>query len=131
VIDVDGAHGANQLFSGDLTGDLLILGIVKTLKPYGWHVYIPPQNLSNSVHLGDAKDTDYRGRGGYVVAPPTCINDTTYTWHALYQPDGCTTCEYCDLPLSKWDTPHTTHSSCGLTTPPSNIYPRYTNETLR
>ena len=36
----------------------------------GWHFYLAPTGLGN-LHPRDLEHVDWRGRGGYVVAPPS------------------------------------------------------------
>lgn len=59
------------------------IGKVSTPRPGGMHLYIPAQpGASNGARLFDG--VDYRGLGGYVVAPPSIItegpNPGTYRW---------------------------------------------------
>ena len=42
---------------------------VKT--PRGWHCYVAPTGHGNTVNLGGLRGVDWRGKGGYVVAPPS------------------------------------------------------------
>lgn len=82
VIDVDGATGIATMYTGptpliDTVGD--ILGVALTSRDAGRHIYIPATGLGNktAIHPG----VDYRGAGGYVVAPPSIgANGTRYTW---------------------------------------------------
>jgi hypothetical protein len=49
--------------------------------PRGWHCYVAPTGRGNTVKLGGLADVDWRGRGGYVVAPPSVKADGgTWEW---------------------------------------------------
>jgi len=49
--------------------------------PRGWHCYVAPTGRGNTVKLGGLADVDWRGRGGYVVAPPSVKADGgTWDW---------------------------------------------------
>lgn len=82
VIDVDGPQGNVSL--ARLLGDhphLLAnrLGHVLTPRPGGRHFYVPADgDLGNGASL--APGIDYRGRGGYVVAPPSRTEVGVYRW---------------------------------------------------
>ena len=47
--------------------------------PRGWHAYVAPTGRGNTVKLGGLADVDWRGRGGYVIAPPS-VKDDGGTW---------------------------------------------------
>jgi Bifunctional DNA primase/polymerase, N-terminal len=69
VLDVDGPIGnrAIETFAGDhhltSSGPLVRTG-------GGWHYYLAPTGLGN-VRPAGLEHVDWRGRGGYVVAPPS------------------------------------------------------------
>jgi len=49
--------------------------------PRGWHCYVEPTGKGNTVNLGGLAGVDWRGRGGYVVAPPSRKADgSSWTW---------------------------------------------------
>jgi hypothetical protein len=53
--------------------------VVRTGK--GWHFYVLPTGLGNKARLGGP--CDWRGRGGYVIAPPSVhISGSTYEWYS-------------------------------------------------
>jgi Bifunctional DNA primase/polymerase, N-terminal len=69
ILDIDGPTGAQAIraFAGEhalhSSGPLVRTG-------GGWHFYLAPTGLGN-VHPHGLKGVDWRGRGGYVVAPPS------------------------------------------------------------
>lgn len=77
VIDIDGEPGIR---SGAELEDTYVMpspiGYART--PRGFHLYIPPTGDGNAT--GFLPGIDYRGRGGYVVAPPSIVNGTAYEW---------------------------------------------------
>jgi hypothetical protein len=69
VLDVDGPIGAQALGTFAAKHALHSSGpLVRTGG--GWHFYTAPTGLGN-VHPRDLEQVDWRGRGGYVVAPPS------------------------------------------------------------
>jgi len=78
VLDIDGSEALLRLETwseshpshpgGDVEGPT-----VKT--PRGWHVYVAPTGQRNTVNLGGLTGVDWRGRGGYVMAPPSIRDD--------------------------------------------------------
>ena len=53
-------------------------GMVST--PRGVHVYTMPAGAQNGTGAGGVAGLDYRGRGGYVVVPPSVRPDGRYVW---------------------------------------------------
>jgi hypothetical protein len=72
VLDVDGPAGRAALRRFAAGHDLSLDGpLVQTGT--GWHYYLTPTGSSNRAGLLD--HVDWRGRGGYVVAPPSRHGD--------------------------------------------------------
>lgn len=81
VIDIDGPPGLATMYNGDqaLADELTILGIALTSRDGGRHLYVPATGNGNKAALYPG--VDYRGTGGYVVAPPSIgANGRRYTW---------------------------------------------------
>jgi hypothetical protein len=70
VLDVDGPIGAQAMrtFAGEHA--LHSSGPLVRTGGGGWHYYLAPTGLGN-VCPRDLEQVDWRGRGGYVVAPPS------------------------------------------------------------
>lgn len=86
VVDIDGVVGQqsrtchwDDMFAAI---DHDKVAVVMTPRPGGMHIYVPAQGEGNSAGIVPA--VDYRGTGGYVVAPPSVISDGanpgTYTF---------------------------------------------------
>ena len=74
VIDVDGPLGVRTwLDMWDDIASLGIIGKVSTTRPGGIHLYVPVSG--RGCKAGVYPGIDYRGAGGYVVAPPSRLID--------------------------------------------------------
>lgn len=80
VVDVDGLEGQSSraqhwdnIFAAI---DADCIAKVITPRPGGMHIYVPATGDGNSA--GIVPGVDYRGRGGYVVAPPSVNEQGTY-----------------------------------------------------
>lgn len=76
VIDQDGPDGARWWLAGRDWPD--VIGMALTPRAGGVHRYVRAQGHSNGQRI--APGLDYRGRGGYVVAPPSVVNGRRYRW---------------------------------------------------
>jgi hypothetical protein len=70
VLDVDGPAGAHAILELAATHGLQSSGPLVRTGGGGWHYYLAPTGLGNA-HPHDLEHVDWRGRDGYVVAPPS------------------------------------------------------------
>jgi hypothetical protein len=70
VLDVDGPEGAQAIRTLAAECGLASSGPLVRTGGGGWHFYLAPTGLGN-VHPRGLAQVDWRGRGGYVVAPPS------------------------------------------------------------
>jgi hypothetical protein len=70
VLDVDGPEGARAIQELAAEHGLQSFGPLVRTGGGGWHFYLSPTGLGNVRPAGLAH-VDWRGRGGYVVAPPS------------------------------------------------------------
>lgn len=84
VIDVDLPDGPAQWHEmSTKPGAPDVHGIVSTASG-GRHFLIPPTGRGNSARIQPG--IDYRGRGGYVVAPPSWRGDHGHKWTWVVKP---------------------------------------------
>jgi hypothetical protein len=76
VLDIDGEEGWEEL-ARHVALDFQFPGPV-VWTPKGVHCYFQPTGLGNRARF--VPGCDWRGVGGYVVAPPSHLDTTTYTW---------------------------------------------------
>jgi hypothetical protein len=82
VLDVDGPAGAHAIQALAATHGLESSGPLVRTGGGGWHYYLAPTGLGNVRPAGLAH-VDWRGRGGYVVAPPSRhASGRPYQWVA-------------------------------------------------
>jgi Bifunctional DNA primase/polymerase, N-terminal len=70
VLDVDGPEGEQAIRAFAAEHGLASSGPLVRTGGGGWHYYLTPTGLGN-VHPAGLAHVDWRGRGGYVVAPPS------------------------------------------------------------
>jgi Bifunctional DNA primase/polymerase, N-terminal len=70
VLDVDGPAGAHAIRELAAEPGLASSGPLVHTGGGGWHFYLAPTGLGNA-RPHDLPHVDWRGRGGYVVAPPS------------------------------------------------------------
>jgi hypothetical protein len=70
VLDVDGPQGAQAIRTLAAAHRLESSGPLVRTGGGGWHFYLAPTGLGN-VRPDGLEHVDWRGRGGYVVAPPS------------------------------------------------------------
>ena len=77
VVDVDGPTGMAGLGSLIIRGEFTPGPVVCTGR--GWHYLVTP--TGNGCRVGLLAGVDYRGRGGYVIAPPSVhASGRRYRW---------------------------------------------------
>jgi Bifunctional DNA primase/polymerase, N-terminal len=70
VLDVDGSAGEQAMRALAAEHGLTSSGPLVRTGGGGWHYYLAPTGLGNVRPTG-LEHVDWRGRGGYVVAPPS------------------------------------------------------------
>jgi hypothetical protein len=82
VLDVDGPAGEHAIRQLAAAHGLASSGPLVRTGGGGWHFYLAPTGLGN-VHPRGLEYVDWRGRGGYVVAPPSRhASGHPYQWAA-------------------------------------------------
>jgi Bifunctional DNA primase/polymerase, N-terminal len=82
VLDVDSPAGERAIRQLAAAHGLASSGPLVRTGGGGWHFYLAPTGLGN-VHPRGLEHVDWRGRGGYVVAPPSRhANGHPYQWLA-------------------------------------------------
>lgn len=76
VIDFDGPEAIAYGYANDVWPP--VMGKVSTPRPGGNHWYVEATGAGNRA--GMAPHVDYRGVGGYVVAPPSRTEQGDYEW---------------------------------------------------
>jgi hypothetical protein len=80
VLDIDGPTGAQAIQELAAKHGLQSFGPLVRTGGGGWHYYLAPTGLGNIQPQGLAH-VDWRGRGGYVVAPPSRhASGHSYQW---------------------------------------------------
>jgi hypothetical protein len=91
VLDIDGPAGERAIRQLAAAHGLASSGPLVRTGGGGWHFYLAPTGLGN-VHPRGLAHVDWRGRGGYVVAPPSHhASGHPYQWlagRALDTPPG-------------------------------------------
>ena len=70
VLDVDGPAGAQAIRTLAAEHGVSSSGPLVRTRGGGWHLYLAPTGLGNAHPYG-LEHVDWRGRGGYVVVPPS------------------------------------------------------------
>jgi hypothetical protein len=70
VLDIDGPEGEAAIRALAAEYGLVSSGPLVRTGGGGWHYYLAPTGLGNARPSG-LEHVDWRGRGGYVVAPPS------------------------------------------------------------
>lgn len=83
VIDIDVPEGLSTLERLSAERDRAVHGWVDTPSG-GTHLYVRPTGVPNKGHFRPG--VDYRGMGGYVVAPPSLVSIGEWRWRDLPSP---------------------------------------------
>lgn len=98
VLDVDGAEGLaalSEIADRDTSEKSTICAGPSARTPSGgWHFYYTPTGVGNRVRF--LPSLDWRGRDGYVVAPPSRGGDDHYSWEHFSAPHS-------DEQWDEWD----------------------------
>ena len=84
VVDIDGREGVLAVYGTADDGkrpidDVQEIGHSLTARMAGHHVFIEPTGRGNTAKM--LPGVDYRGRGGYVILPPSVgANGNRYRW---------------------------------------------------
>lgn len=79
VIDQDGPEGAvSWARIGRAEAWPAVIGVACTPRSGGVHRYVAATGDGNGAKI--APGIDYRGAGGYVVAPPSIVDGKRYAW---------------------------------------------------
>jgi hypothetical protein len=85
VIDLDGPDGITSIAAIEdegllptIIGRVLTPGDEREQRPPGMHLLVRPTGDGCATKIRPG--IDYRGIGGYVVAPPSLINGVPYRW---------------------------------------------------
>lgn len=85
AFDVDGPAGLIALGEYmDQGGFPTPLGL--SLTPRGRHYLVPPADVPNTTNL--LPKVDYRGRGGYIIMPPSRTPAGSYWWDTPLTPNN-------------------------------------------
>jgi len=91
VVDFDGVRGHEawaELWrdhpDDGLTPGVPLLATVSTPRPGGLHAYVRATGQGNGASM--VPGVDYRGAGGYVLAPPSRTGQGTYEFLRPFQP---------------------------------------------
>jgi hypothetical protein len=80
VLDVDGPAGV-QALRRLASGDLHLPGPVVRTGAGGWHYWLAATGYGNAQPIRGLERVDWRGHGGYVVAPPSRhASGARYRW---------------------------------------------------
>src|SRR5262249_33946730 len=77
VLDVDDLDALAELVGGDDT--IISCGPCVNTPGGGAHLYFEPTGLGNRAKF--TPGCDWRGKGGYIIAPPSRIGEASYRWH--------------------------------------------------
>lgn len=88
VIDIDMPDARDSVLTIMARPDLEIHGQVATSSG-GQHFYVKPTGRGNTAR--SMPGVDYRGKGGYVVAPPSTLGQPGRAWGWVHQPSPAIT----------------------------------------
>lgn len=85
VIDIDGGEAVAAVYFGDAPfidsiDKLGVIGKALTSREAGHHIYVRPTGRGNGTNIVPGVSIDYRGKGGYVIVPPSIGAEKRYIW---------------------------------------------------
>lgn len=87
VLDIDPSHGGAESYLRLLAyPNVLKCHGLSTTASGGMHLLFDPRGHGNGLNLHELPGVDWRGRGGYIVAPPSTLGKRGRSWSWTHHP---------------------------------------------